>query len=456
MIIKHFEEKIQTLFEHAIASLPPMEMWSMERNVYSFQRRAEADILIKKGGINYAIVEVKGSLDSQTFERARMQARFTATLFFTPFYIVVTPKKYALYQSDGKLIRSESLEINELSVRALLTDQKPEKFNTQKWKDAIDGIDNEVENSKDQKLNRAEIRKILERLKYAENYNVDDITRKIKLTPETEQKLYDALLGKYTGDLVCRFTTLNSIFRTVSTGKQSMSSIVAMNDKSETSYVIEYFNTQTPDLISNLQSGPSDWNNSFITSCCDIDRENDFTMLRLYADDAKGVCIRYNVLPLSKFPGFILNKVSYQRQDGTHPELDVIIKLLQININGYTLTLPGLSIWQHFFKPKEYEFEKEVRLLYRIDKKGIQPDESFWILNSEFNIVCPLVNFAVSSAKNTYPLQLERVTLGPKMLEADINSKQLTQMLTGAPLSPASILNGANVTVTVSPITHYR
>lgn len=455
MIDKHFEEKIQELFQKAIASLPITDMWSMEKNVTSFNHQVEADILIKKGGINFAVVEVKALRSSETLEMASMQARFTGLLLSTPFYFVVTPDEFAYFQSDGKLIKVGTREITELDITSILL-SKPAEFDNKKWKESIEQISREVEESTDTKLQKAAILQVLESLKYKENYTPDNKTRKILLTPATEERLFDALLGLYKKKTVCRFTTLNSIFRTINTGKQSMCSIVAMNDKSETSYVGEYFKFKkwNFDKMPYLQSGPNDWNNSFITSCCDIDQENDFTMLRMYADDAKGVCIKYKVLDLRQFPGFILRKVSYQRKDGTHPELDIIIGLLSINVNGYTTALPSMSIWQHFFKPKEYDFEKEVRLLYRKDKGGIQPNETFWILNDEFNIVSPLVNFEVTTAHNTYPLQLEGMTLGPKMREADINSRQLSHLLQTAGLN--SLINGPQVGIKVSDITHYR
>lgn len=458
MIVKHFEEKIQELFQKAIASLPMTDMWSMEKNVTSFQHHVEADILIKKGGINFAIVEVKASQYAKAFELAVMHARFAAILLSTPFYFVVTPEKFAYFQSDidGKLLRSESREITEFDITSILRSEQPGEFDNKKWKESIEQITREVEESTDTKLQKAAILIVLESLKYKENFTTDNKTRKILLTPDTEERLFDALLGVYKKKAVCRFTSLNSIFRTINTGKQSMCSIVAMNDKSETSYVGEYFKFKKWNFnkMPYLQSGPNDWNNSFITSCCDIDQENDFTMLRMYADDAKGVCIKYKVLDLRQFPGFILRKVSYQRKDGTHPELDIIIGLLSINVNGYTTALPSMSIWQHFFKPKEYDFEKEVRLLYRKDKGGIQPNETFWILNDEFNIVSPLVNFEVTTAHNTYPLQLEGMTLGPKMREADINSRQFSHLLQTA--GPNSLINGPQVGIKVSDITHYR
>ena len=120
MIDKHFEEKIQELFQKAIASLPITDMWSMEKNVTSFNHQVEADILIKKGGINFAVVEVKALRSSETLEMASMQARFTGLLLSTPFYFVVTPDEFAYFQSDGKLIKVGTREITELDITSIL------------------------------------------------------------------------------------------------------------------------------------------------------------------------------------------------------------------------------------------------------------------------------------------------------------------------------------------------
>lgn len=456
MIIRDFESTVQKLFEKAIGELPKEDRWKAERNVFSEMRRVEADIVISKDSLPYAIVEVKSSTRPEAAERGQVMARRIAAYFNAPFFFVVTPTKFIYSQTAGFELAEQDRRITEKDIISLLSRPFERKFDRKEWQRQISEIEEYVENTEDNILKKKDgkILQTLESLKNPDNYSVIDETGKIELTPETEQKLFDSLLGLYKKKQVCRFTTLASIFRTVNNRSQSMSSIVSMNDKSETSYASRYFIHQGINLMTNGMSGPADWNNTFITSCCDQERENDVTMLRLYADDAKGVCIRYRIDSLEHYRGFILRPVSYQRKDGTHPELEVIIQLLNINVNSYTLTLPTLSIWQHFFKPKEYEFEKEVRLLYRKNQDRGDSPEPIWILNEEFNIISPIITFSIQEGENAYPLKIEALTLGPKMREAEINAIQLSYLL--GPTAPMPLAVAPKVTVKLSDITHYR
>ncbi|MDE6006611.1 MAG: DUF2971 domain-containing protein [Muribaculaceae bacterium] len=456
MIIREFEQKIQELFEKAVDALPKEERWKAERNVFSEMRSVEADMVISKEGLPYAIVEIKSSTRPEAAERGQVMARRIAAYFNAPFFFVATPTKFIFSRTDGFELAEKDRRITPEDIISLLSRPFERKFDRKEWQRQISEIEGYVENTEDAELKKKEgkILQTLESLKNPDNYSVNDETGKVELTPETEQKLFDSLLGLYKKKHVCRFTTLASLFRTVNNRSQSMSSIVSMNDKSETSYATNYLMRQGFGLITRRISGPADWNNTFITSCCDQERENDVTMLRLYADDAKGVCIRYKIDKLDKYPGFILRPVSYQRKDGTHPELEIVIQLLNINVNSYTLTLPALSIWQHFFKPKEYEFEKEVRLLYRKDQIGGNTPEPIWILNEEFNIISPIITFSIKEGENAYPLQIEALTLGPKMREAETNAIQLSYLL--GPHAPEPLAVAPKVTVTLSDITHYR
>ena len=93
-------------------------------------------------------------------------------------------------------------------------------------------------------------------------------------------------------------------------------------------------------------------------------------MFRLYADDAKGVCLEYSIdkdlLQNSRFVLEPKNKTKKKKQ--THPELDFVCDMVKEKIHGKKLDLRRLSVWSHFFKPFEYRDEQEVRLLFLQDK----------------------------------------------------------------------------------------
>ena len=275
------------------------------------------------------------------------------------------------------------------------------------------------------------------------------------LNEEKEDLLFRKLLGEYKKDDLCRFTTMNSIFRTCNEKAQSMCCIICMNDKSETDYATQKLNLT-------IQNDSEEINGCYIMSCCDIESKNNFTMWRLYADDAKGVCIEYKKEDLSQ--NFFLAPICYARNEQQeHPELEFIKKLQEEKINGKSLKFNRLFIWKHFFKPFEYRDEKEIRLLFNkkciaSEPKDFGKDEnpSFqrkWIYESEFGIISPIVTFSVEKNNNQFPLLLNKITLGPKAKEVNVNINQLTYLIE---VKGIKHINTSNNFITESNIKHYR
>ena len=90
--------------------------------------------------------------------------------------------------------------------------------------------------------------------------------------------------------------------------------------------------------------------------------------------------------------------------------------------------------------------EKEIRLL--LDKRDAK--SSFtekWIHNTTYNIIHPILLFDKLQAENNFPLKIKEIILGPNMPEAELNQKQLTQLLK---------LKGLNIQVSCSKIGVYR
>ena len=139
----------------------------------------------------------------------------------------------------------------------------------------------------------------------------------ITLSPEFEHKLFMAVLGGYTHHQVCRYTYRNSLKRIIDNKKQSLCSIVGMNDKSECYYTDDYLalrrgapNT-TPHLSASL-------NKYYITSCSRMDNNpeegdmnDNLTMWRMYADEGKGVCMVLDIDSELMKQGYTLAPVSY-------------------------------------------------------------------------------------------------------------------------------------------------
>lgn len=204
-----------------------------------------------------------------------------------------------------------------------------------------------------------------------------------------------------------------------------------MNDPSEGSYMYEKI--ERADLVDTDET-----NSCYILSCCPVEKTNDFNMLRLYGDDGKGVCIVYDVNYCAK--GFFLAPVSYpQSEKGDDPKLQLVKTLLDTTIHDRSLKLNFLHIWSHFFKPKQYSEEQEVRLLYfnRVQSAEprdygstqIPPFTRTWIYDERHGIAAPIVAFDITDNNNHFPLVIRQIILGPKAREAEVNVEQLKCLL---------------------------
>lgn len=284
---------------------------------------------------------------------------------------------------------------------------------------------------------------------------------KIILPKEYEDAIFRYLIETHEEEELCRYTTMSSLIRIIENKKNSVCSIVCMNDKSECYYAEKYISKKNIDIATLSPNQIKELNKYFIMSCTPIKDFDRLTMWRMYADDAKGVCIKMKIdekiinnqnsdenainnQDPAKKTEFYLAKVSYGDENGNHKELDCIKKLeKQLNI-----LLQRKSIWYHFFKPYDYKDENEVRLLCKCE----DIEKYKWItVNS---ILCPVVEFNIEESeesKNKFPLIIESVLLGPKCPEKEINAKQLQYRINNQ-----SIINSKQITVGISKIDHYR
>lgn len=272
---------------------------------------------------------------------------------------------------------------------------------------------------------------------YTENVNGD-----IVLGVSGETALFKFLLGKVQESEICRYTSFHSLMRILNTQKASVCSIVGMNDKSECYYFDSYMqNNGITNFVAMSPSTVHELNSNFIMSCSGISRKDKLTMWRMYGDEAKGVCLVYKIGDMGT--NFMLAPVSYANEDGSHPKID-FIKDLQENLH---IVFPSLDVWKHFFKPFEYADENEIRLLY----KDSNVSNYKWI-QATGDILCPIVEFSIDKANNSFPLVLMEVCLGPKCAEKDVNRSQLEMY--------ANQLNiqfvGSLLKVEVSTIDNYR
>lgn len=306
--------------------------------------------------------------------------------------------------------------------------------------------------------------------------NINSTATTITLSDTLETNLFKAVLGNYNHHQICRYTTRESLFRILNDEKQSLCSIVGMNDKSECYYVDDYFSRKNRRSKSAGHRIDPRQNNYFITSCTQMGvdtpekprMEDDLSMWRMYANDCKGVCLVCDVDDeMIKDNGYILAPISYATheiekdvwfdEDGNpdvyeflgykpaHPELDFIYDILNTKVCGYTLRLPHLDSWKHFFKSHEYRDENEVRLMY-VAKEN---ENLKWIQAN--NIFCPVVEKSIKDGENAFPLKIRKIILGPKFTEKEVNQIQLKLHL-----MKSAIIDSSDISVEISGIDNYR
>ena len=277
--------------------------------------------------------------------------------------------------------------------------------------------------------------------------NIKVSSTSITVSEDFERTLFMALLGSYEKSEICRYTTRASLSRIISDKKQSLCSIVGMNDKSECYYAYNYLNrTQNGDLSNLSNSEIRNLNKFYITSCTSMEdgklkMEDNLPMWRLYANDCEGVCMVFDIdKKILSHGNYVLAPISYAQRvkesqgwamddeyspifRDVHPELDFIRGLIYCKVGGYTYKFPTLDLWLHFFKSYDYRGEQEVRLLY----KGNSKDKRKWITAN--NIYCPVVEKGIKDKNtNEFPLILKKIILGPKFPEKNVNVAQIAQM----------------------------
>lgn len=245
-------------------------------------------------------------------------------------------------------------------------------------------------------------------------FKTDTKTGKIEFsTPSAEDAFFSHLLNGQIPTRLCRFTTRHNLFLLFKDGKQNMCSIVCMNDKSEETYADKKIGWDESWGDVRLEN-----NNCFILSLMPQDKSDDLTMWRLYGDDAKGVCLNYEIEEKQrgrKLKGdFYISCISYGESDKVHRELDFLRGLCHVNLNHWQFHFNRWHIWKHFFKSFRFKDEKEVRLLYLSD--GKKKEDKRWIENSESGIVSKMLLFPMVPT-NIFPLTLTNVIVGPKAPE---------------------------------------
>lgn len=421
-----------------------------EFNLGTGSNRLIPDAVIYRNEEPVALVEIKKNLNNQSYNFALKQFESYQKDLKVPFGIIFDGKQALFVKlpcNDTRMSNSSSLEeafeklYNFYEIDTPLSEKDRDILHNF----IIEMLHNSLSGQRGKYRANSELPQLND-LTNAKATKSDSIL----LPQKYEDQLFRYLLGKFYRNNICRYTTLSSIIRIIESKKNSVCSIVCMNDKSECYYFDEYIHGKGSHVDFYQQSNNTikELNKYFIMSCSDISSFDRLTMWRMYADDAKGVCLNLEVDSKLLKNDFYLAPISYGNNDGTHPELDFIVKLLSSDFNGKKIVLQRMSLWSHFFKPNDYADEKEIRLLYR----GNDSSRYKWITTSE-NIICPVVEFCIENGNNEFPLKIASILLGPKCYEKETNAGQLRIRI-----EAQNIVGPTNsqIPVEISKIDNYR
>jgi len=266
------------------------------------------------------------------------------------------------------------------------------------------------------------------------------------LSPDCfENKLFKSIL-KQPASKIYRYMSLNTFVDIITSGKILVGSILGMNDKSE----IYHFdkNYDKDKYVENIiQPNNFKYLNSLYLSCYTNDTKIDnLTMWRLYADEAKGICVEFE--PTDKIRnGFYLAQVEYGNKDDS-PAYEYIKQITGFNPKFYdnNLFLKSLAYWKYFLKSKDYEDEAEVRLLIHHDRSDRNIKKEWGL---KYGIPVPYLLIPLREL----PFQISKITIGPKAIEKVILERQIRILLDE---KEKEIPNSKNIQICTSKIDNYR
>ena len=237
----------------------------------------------------------------------------------------------------------------------------------------------------------------------------------------------------------CRYTSLDTLISMINNMSYQMCGIAGMNDKSETDYFDKKYGKRDLSSVS-----VRNYNNVYLSSGTSL--KDDLTMWRLYGDDGQGVCLVFDVNLSSNF---YMANVDYAEDSKSHNRVKFIKEIIEKGLN-----FNNLNAWKHFFKPKEYDIEKEIRLIFEDKDISLltKDDKKIWIKTNNSSIIIPAIRFYVLN--DSFPLILKTVILGPKVIEPETNKAQLELMLNQ--VDKKGMWRKRPIKVECSSINHYR
>lgn len=353
----------------------------------------------------YAVVEIKNNIALGHLKEYRARINSACRLLDCRYGIIATKKENLLVDNKTQELRPSTLE----EICEILTSHSVGK------QDKGPFFSNIVAAIKD--YGQENLREFSSHIFYNEDnhkYYFDSI--------ETENDFFRALIKNKKRSHFYRYMSMRSAFYTLRDKKYRMNSIVGMNDRSE----ISFYDQKV--LCKRKLSGKVP-ERIFLSSFSALGDE-DLTMWRLYGDDGNGICMVFS--EEGEFKDGIFHGVYYAKGK------EDPVKVLLHSLTQYGFKFNNISIWKHFFKPAEYEKEEEFRVVLSLPEYDLSnKDKGGWDIADSSKIISPYVLWDMTSSD--FPLKLDKIILGPKCPESELNKRLIKKLLEKTPFSDVEI-----------------
>lgn len=390
---------------------------------------AYADYMIYRGKVPAAVVELKNTLNEKSVNNALYVIQESFKSYGLRYGIIAQdPHNCLIVVRKGK------------GAFALFptTFEKALEFLTYKFSEEEQKNLKEVAKRKMQELFKDVNNSLSEYLETLEVADYDISDNGISLNEKKEKEFFMHLLWgeEPRKEKLTKYCTKGALFRILNSKKQSMASIVNMNDKSECDYADKILDNESYSWADYDAEGTT---NCFLMSMVAGKRNDELTPWRLYGDNSKGASITYDMAnPIIKNDNFYIAPVHYVKDKKNDPLISAMTSILNTQMLGLNFTFNDWNVWKHFFKSSDYEVEKEYRIIFRRDyNKGGKPLLK-WVNDESTGIVFPVVEFdlALSTVKTddsfdkdeTFPFKIIEVILGSNMSEIETNKTEIALM----------------------------
>ena len=422
------------------------------------------DLTIIKGGEVIAVCKVLNKKDEEDKRVAELWSNCNeAWYFITICNDVINVRQYP-YCHNIEPKNPFALQ----NITPFILDVKPEEMNIDELADTLGNFDRKEKTTILMAEFFEEVKKI------ASKYNVEDkvenfiekikknnISEILEFTPDKvwmhrnyESLFMFNLLGTVkSGEKLNRYTTDGTLQRILEEKTHSLCSLISMNDPSEVDYADKYMASKEMTLPNEF-SFAGDGIYTYIVSLCEKELNDDLTMWRLYGDDSKGVALEFTVPDKFDTDYFQIAKVDYADEKGKHNLLDFFIDVMNIKLKKRSFYFKDWNVWKHFFKPYEYQIEKEVRIVCFLDEfaENNRNINKKWV-RSGSGIHSPLITVPLKSDNSNavqFPLNITGIKLGCNYPNKQTNALYLTRK------AKETGLFDENFKVKISKINNYR